>query len=386
MVNAKSTQHHQGPATVLAIGTAAPANTLIQAEVPDRLFKAANSDQLTELKMKFTKICEASAIKKRHSIWTEEIVNQNPSIGIPNAPSLGARQNILIHEVPKLGKLAAERAIKEWGQPISKLTHLIFCTTSGLAMPGFDCKLAHLLGLPSTINRYMLYHQGCHGGGTTLRLAKDLAQNNPSARVLVVCVEISLHGFHSPSEEHLDNLVTLAIFGDGASAMIVGADPDLAAERPAFEIISANQKLLPNTSLAIVAELDEAGFMVHLSRNIAKYASENVESCLEEALAPLGITDWNSIFWVVHPGGVAILDGIEAKMKLNKEKLLASRNVLANYGNVQSATAMIVLDKMRKQSAKAQKSTTGEGLEWGVLLAFGPGMTVETIVLRAIPI
>lgn len=60
MVNAQNTQHPQSPATVLAIGTATPANTLIQAEVPDRLFKAANSDQLTELKMKFTKICKQS--------------------------------------------------------------------------------------------------------------------------------------------------------------------------------------------------------------------------------------------------------------------------------------------------------------------------------------
>lgn len=60
MVIAQRTQHSQSPATVLAIGIATPENTLIQAEVPDRLFKAANSDQLTELKMKFTKICKKS--------------------------------------------------------------------------------------------------------------------------------------------------------------------------------------------------------------------------------------------------------------------------------------------------------------------------------------
>ncbi|KAJ3700145.1 hypothetical protein LUZ61_003850 [Rhynchospora tenuis] len=319
-------------------------------------------------------------------LFTEEIAKQNPSIVTPNAPSLGARQSIVIKEVPMLAKLAAEQAIKEWGQPVSKLTHLIFCTTSGFAMPAFDCELANLLDLPPTVKRFMLYHQGCQGGGTTLRLAKDLAENNPGARVLAVCVEITLHGFQIPSEENLDNLVSLAIFGDGASAVIVGTDPDLAAEQPLFEIISANQKLVPDSSGAIVSDVDETGFMVHLSRDVPTVASENAESCLQEAFAHLGISDWNSIFWVLHPGGLAIIDNIEAKLKLTKEKLVASRNIFANYGNMQSATIMVVLDEMRKKSVEAKKATTGGGFEWGVLLTFGPGMTVELIVLRAISI
>ncbi|KAJ1688285.1 hypothetical protein LUZ63_019675 [Rhynchospora breviuscula] len=386
MVNANSTHHPQGTATVLAIGTAFPPNVFIQEEVPDFMFNVANSERLTDLKEKFTKICKASEVKKRHLFLTEETLKQNPSIGIPNAPSIGARQNIVINEVPKLAKLAAEQAIKEWGQPVSKLTHLIFCTTSGFAMPGFDCELANLLDLPPTINRYMLFHQGCHAGGTALRLAKDLAVTNPGARVLAVCAEITIHGFHIPTEEHIDNLVTLAIFGDGASAVIVGKDPDLAAEHPLFEIISANQKLVPNTSGAIVSDVDESGFMVHLSRDVPKLASENAEICLQEAFAPLEISDWNSIFWVLHPGGAAIINSIEAKFKLTKQKLVTSRNVLANYGNMQSATAIVVLEEMRKQSVEAKMATTGDGFEWGVLLTFGPGMTIETIVLRSIPI
>lgn len=58
MEHAKNTQGLEGPATVLAIGTATPPNTFIQTEVPDVLFKLANIDHLTELKMKFTRICK----------------------------------------------------------------------------------------------------------------------------------------------------------------------------------------------------------------------------------------------------------------------------------------------------------------------------------------
>jgi chalcone synthase len=43
-----------------------------------------------------------------------------------STPSLDARWEIISEEVPKLAKEAAMAAIKEWGQPVSKITHLIF--------------------------------------------------------------------------------------------------------------------------------------------------------------------------------------------------------------------------------------------------------------------
>ena len=41
---------------------------------------------------------------------------------------------------------------------------------------------------------------------------------------------------------------------------------------------------------------------------------------------------------------------------------------------------------LAKKNKKKVKTTTGDGLEWGVLFGFGLGLTVETIVLRSIPI
>jgi chalcone synthase len=99
-----------------------------------------------------------------------------------------------------------------------------------------------------------------------------------------------------------------------------------------------------------------------------------------------GISDWNSIFWVAHPGGPAILDQVEAKLQLEKEKMRATRHILSEYGNMSSACVLFILDEMRKRSAKEGKATTGEGLEWGVLFGFGPGLTVETVVLHSVPI
>ncbi|MQL87504.1 hypothetical protein Taro_020047 [Colocasia esculenta] len=382
----RQAQRAQGPATVLAIGTATPSNVLYQADYPDYYFRITNSEHLTDLKEKFKRMCEKSMIRKRYMHLNEEILTENPNMCAYMAPSLDARQDIVVVEIPKLGKEAAVKAIKEWGQPKSRITHLVFCTTSGVDMPGADYQLTKLLGLRPSVKRLMMYQQGCFAGGTVLRLAKDLAENNRGSRVLVVCSEITAVTFRGPSETHLDSLVGQALFGDGAAAVIVGADPEPAVERPLYQLVSAAQTLLPDSHGAIDGHLREVGLTFHLLKDVPGLISKNIEKSLAEAFDPLGISDWNSIFWIAHPGGPAILDQVEAKLGLKQEKLNATREVLKEYGNMSSACVLFILDEMRKKSAEEGMATTGEGLEWGVLFGFGPGLTVETVVLHSLPI
>ncbi|KAG8493846.1 hypothetical protein CXB51_011155 [Gossypium anomalum] len=239
-------ENRRGRAAVLAIGTANPPHCFYQVDYPDFYFRVTKSHHLTSLKDKFRR--EKSAIRKRYMHLTEDIINKNPNLIIYKAPSFDARQEILVTEVPKLGKDAALKAIKEWGQPISNITHLIFCTSSGIDMPAADHQLAKLIGLKSSVQRFMLYQQGCFAAGTALRLAKDLAENNPGARVLAVCSEIMVGSFQPPSETHLDVLVGSALFSDGAAAVIVGANPNATInERPLFQIVSAKQAVIPMT-------------------------------------------------------------------------------------------------------------------------------------------
>ncbi|XP_006349976.1 chalcone synthase J [Solanum tuberosum] len=380
-------QRAEGPANVLAIGTANPSNCIDQSTYPDYFFRITNSEHKSELKRKFKQMCAKSMIKKRYSHLTEEILKKNPNICKYNAPSLDARQEITIIEVPKLGQEAAQKAINEWGQPISKITHLIFCTTSDVNMPGADYQLTKLLGLDSSVKRFMLYQQGCSGGGTALRLAKDLAENNKGARVLVVCSElINLMGFQGPSDTKLSVLVGQALFSDGASAVIIGSNPIISIERPLFELVSTIQTLIPDSGYAGYSNLSEAGLITYIHKDIPMLVAKNIEKILVEVFQPLGISNWDSIFWVAHPGGRAILDQIELKLGLKSKKLETTRHVLSDYGNMSSATVLFVLDEMRKTSIKEGLCSTGEGLEWGVLCCFGPGLTIETIVLRSISI
>ena len=54
----RQAQRASGPATILAIGTATPANCINQADYPDYYFRITKSEHMTELKEKFKRMCK----------------------------------------------------------------------------------------------------------------------------------------------------------------------------------------------------------------------------------------------------------------------------------------------------------------------------------------
>uniref|UniRef100_A0ACD6AK34 Uncharacterized protein n=2 Tax=Avena sativa TaxID=4498 RepID=A0ACD6AK34_AVESA len=231
----RRSQRADGPAAILAIGTANPPNCVSQEEYPDLYFRVSKTQHLTELKQKFKAMCEMTTTEKRYFHHTEQVLNDHPDFLCRGKPSLDARLAIAAAAAPDLAASAAAKAIAKWGHPATDITHLVVSTNSGAHAPAIDLRLASLLGLSASVRRTMLHLNGCSAGAASLRLAKDMAENNRGARVLVVCVELTVVAFRGPQEAH--TLIGQAGFGDGAGAVIVGAAaPD--DERPLFEIVS----------------------------------------------------------------------------------------------------------------------------------------------------
>ncbi|CAO2144319.1 unnamed protein product [Urochloa humidicola] len=385
----RQSQRPNGSAAVLAIGTANPANCIPQEEYPDWYFRVTKSDHLTMLKNKMNRICEKSGVKKRYFHYTEEMLAGHPEFLDPSLPSLDARLAIASEAVPELAAEAAARAIAEWDRPATDITHLVVSTNSGAAgTPGADHRLAELLGLRPSVQRNLLYFHGCYGGCSALRVAKDLAENNRGARVLVAASEAStVLSFGPPTETRPDALVAAALFGDGAGAIIVGAvdcDGNDPVERPIFYMTFAAQATLRGTEHAFSMHLRNSGYDIGLSAEAPMLVRDNIEGCLADLVAPLGLFSsggggWNGLFWAVHPGGRAILDSCEAALGLQPDKLAASRHVLSEYGNMLGATVIFVLDELRRRRGHGGDAVC----EWGVMLGLGPGLTVETMVLKA---
>jgi predicted naringenin-chalcone synthase len=243
-------------------------------------------------------------------------------------------------------------------------------------MPGAETRVASILGLDPSVRTTMLYVNGCSSAATMLRLAKDMAENNRRARVLVVCAEITLMMFRAPHEDHIDTTITQALLGDGAGAVIVGADPEDSVERPLFEIVAATKRVIPETTHAAIGQFTEDGFRFYPSTEIPALIGESIEQCLVDALGPLGFSGgWNDLFWAVHPGGRAILDRVEEALQLEPKKMAASRYVLSEYGNMSGPSVIFVLDEIRRRHDEHH------GL--GVMMGIGPGVCVETMVLHA---
>ncbi|KAK3146493.1 hypothetical protein QOZ80_3BG0267130 [Eleusine coracana subsp. coracana] len=364
-----------GPASVLGIGTANPVNCVRQEDYADYYFRVTRSEHLTDLKAKMKRICHKSAIKKRYFHHNEELLGAHPEFLDRAAPSLDSRLGILATAVPELTAAAATKAIAEWGRPAADITHLVMAAYSG----------SHMLGFAPSVRRTMLYMNGCSSGSAALRVAKDLAENTRGARVLVACAELTLTMLRAPHAADAGTLVMQSMFGDGAGAVIVGADPDGSDydERPVFEMVSASQTVIPETETEHPAagRLREDGLRFHPSKEMPSLVRDNIERCVKRPVLG-GARHFLGRLFVLMELERPVLGGAPRRPRgLGRRRggarvgaLAASRRVLSEYGNLSGPAVIFVLDELQRRAVDS---------EMGVMLGLGPGVSVETMVLRS---
>ncbi|CAL9777566.1 unnamed protein product [Musa acuminata subsp. burmannicoides] len=94
-----------------------------------------------------------------------------------------------------------------------------------------------------------------------------------------------------------------------------------------YEIMSATQVTVPESEKAVGGHLREVGLTFHFFNQLPMIIADNIGNSLEDAFKPLGITDWNEVFWVAHPGNWAIMDdAIESKLGLLPKKLSTAQH------------------------------------------------------------
>ncbi|CAN6915999.1 unnamed protein product [Brassica oleracea] len=353
-----------GKATILAIGKAFPHQLVMQEYLVDGYFKTTNCDD-PELKQKLTRLCKTTTVKTRYVVMSEEILTKYPELAIEGGSTVKQRLDICNDAVTEMAVEASRSCIKNWGRSVSDITHLVYVSSSEARLPGGDLFLAKGLGLSPETHRVLLYFVGCSGGVAGLRVAKDIAENNPGSRVLLATSETTIIGFKPPSKDRPYDLVGVALFGDGAGAMIIGSDPDPVSEKPLFELHTAIQNFIPDTEKTIDGRLTETGINFTLSRELPQIIEDNVESFCKKLIGKAGLADkdYNQMFWAVHPGGPAILNRMEKRLNLSPEKLSPSRRSLMDYGNASSNSIVYVLEYMLEESRKS-RSMSGSENEW----------------------
>jgi predicted naringenin-chalcone synthase len=278
-------------------------------------------------------------------------------------PGTGERMAIYADAAPALALSAIEALAARTS--LHRITHLVVASCTGFVAPGIDQIIAARLGLSPAVERLLVGFMGCYAAVAALRSARHIVRSDPGARVLVVTVELST--LHLQAERAIEPLLAMLQFGDGAAAALVSADPH------GFAIEQPFAHALPESSELIRWAITDRGFAMHLSGEVpARIAAALADPATAARLA--GGDPQTVDGWAVHAGGRSILDAVEHALALPADALAASRAVLADNGNMSSATLMFVL---------AMLLARDEPIANGVALAFGPGLAAEGFGFRS---
>lgn len=308
----------------------------------------------------FRRMAERSGIEHRWSVLDAPLEGGSPidpgGFYEGASPATSKRMLFYAEAAPKLALQAIEELRAT--APLNGITHLVVASCTGFAAPGIDQIIAEALGL-GNVERTLVGFMGCYAAITALRTARHIVRSEPSARVLVVTVELST--LHLQYEQDLARLLAMLQFSDGAAAALVTADEQ------GFELHSPFAMSLRESSELIRWTIGDTGFEMHLSGEVAAriglaLQDDEVRARLFEA-QPREEVDC----WAVHAGGRSILDAVERGLDLEPDALAASREVLASYGNMSSSTVMFVLAELLGQPEHRR----------GIALAFGPGVAAE---------
>ncbi len=322
-----------------------------------------------------------SGIQTRHSVLAD-FDKESPVPGIfrhadgsLKDPSTGERNEVFVNEAKRLLPELAGRAIDRCpGIGVDDITHVITVSCTGFFNPGPDLCLVDSLGLSSAVQRYQLGFMGCYAAIPALRMADQFCRADPSAVVLVTCIELCT--LHMQSSGDLDSVVANSVFADGLAAALVSARQPAAGQR-AFAISHFASGLAREGVNDMAWDIGDTGFKMILSKYVSRIIGAGIKEIVDAAFAASGRSADGIRTWAVHPGGRAILDTVESSLNLRPEDIAASRETLSRYGNMSSATILYVL------AAVLHDPGTRDG-ESVCALAFGPGLTIETSVLDAV--
>lgn len=360
-------------ATLTGLGLATPEHSILQEDaVEHALGTCVASDQYRTLASCFY---GHSGVEKRHSVLLSASTNGEPAkqsfFGAPDSqrpygPSTGERMTAYSVSASGLAAEASARALSDARLDPQEVTHLVIVTCTGFESPGVDIELISKLGLLPTIARTSVGFMGCHGAINGLRVAKSFCDADAEARVLMVAVELCT--LHYQYGWTTDRIVANSLFADGAAAVVVHGGGD----QTGLNLSSSFSEILPNSREAMSWRIGDQGFEMTLSPEVPNLIATRTRPSVQRWLSDQGLLLETVRSWAIHPGGPRILDAAVEALGLSTDDVEASRQVLAEYGNMSSPTMLFVLDRLRRAGADQPC----------VLLGFGPGLAIEAALLR----
>lgn len=355
--------------SIISIGEALPPNKIEQdsaVEFARELF----SDSFKDIERLLT-VFQNGQIESRRFVKDIEWFKEERSFK--------ERNDAYIESAVELGQEAVEkcltnlRFLQREVEP-GEIDAIFFISTTGLATPSIEGRIMNKLTFSPHAKRIPIWGLGCAGGAAGLARAYEYCLAYPTAKVLVLSVELCSLTFQK-NDRSKSNLVGTSLFADGVSCALMAGDE---AERihngrvPA--ILSTQSTLMPDSMDVMGWDIKNEGLYVIFSRDIPSiienWLQPNVVGFLEKqniAMEDIG-------YFIAHPGGKKVLDAYEVSLGIDRSLMDISTDVLREFGNMSSSTILYVLKRHMELEPM-------EG-EYGLAAALGPGFSSELLLVR----
>jgi alkylresorcinol/alkylpyrone synthase len=274
-------------------------------------------------------------------------------------------------------------------EEISQLT----ITTLVNAVPSIDARLMNRIPFSPHLKRLPIGGVGCLGGAFGVARVADYLRGHPKEAAIMAAAEPSsalwlgslqrdlanmvsrLPDDPSQYSEIIMTIITAALFGDGAGAVLMVGDEHPLAKPGLPQVIDSVSMLLPNTINLMGMERVETGTRNILRPEVAEYAKKGLKQAIEPLFEKHNISSGKIERWIVHPGGPKIIEAVTEEFGLAEHALQGSRDTLAKIGNISSPTVLCILDQM----LAADQPSPGA---YGLMIAMGPGFSQEVLLLQ----
>lgn len=379
-------------AFIRAIGTAVPRFRAPQTEVAAWAKRVAleqtgpvmrdssDSREARWAQAAIDRVYRSSAIRSRSSVVPDYVAEPGdftfypPTWSLSPSPTTAERMELYRREAPPLALAAAAACLDRAPEILrADVTHVIIVTCTGFFAPGLDTLLVKDLGLRADVERTVVGFMGCYAAFPALRAAVAACAMRDDAVVLVVCVELC--SIHFQNELTMDNVIANCLFSDGAAAALVTAEKPPSG-RAGFRIVDSYSRIEEDTESQMTWTVIDTGFQMTLSAEVPATLDRSIVPFANELLVRNSLTMEDVRFWAVHPGGRRIVDAVRDRLGLSEDEVAGSYEVLARFGNMSSPTILFVLEGVLDGAREPH--------ELGIALAFGPGLTLESMLLESV--
>ena len=312
-------------------------------------------------------------IRKALKIFGNAGVDKRYSIMEPaevfTATTFEKKNDIYIRECTKLAEQSLKKALDKANWKAQDIDYIITVSCTGVMIPSVDAYLINSLKMKQDIVRLPVTEMGCAAGISGIIYAKNFLKANPGKRAAVVAVESPTATFQL-TDFSMANIVSAAIFGDGAATILLSSCPE--DEGP--EIVAEEMYHFYNAEQMMGFKVTDTGLQMILDETVPETIAEHFPNIVHPFLErhQSGIEEINHL--IFHPGGRKIIQTVEELFGSLGKNIDDTRQVLKEYGNMSSVTVLYVLERFLEKEIPAG--------EKGMMLSFGPGFSAQSILLE----